>query len=282
MGIHHRAVDWLLPSTKRRPSLLLLGRLEKGRAGWVGQGVHRHRTPARGREARGIGWCNARKASARDEALAAPTRLGCPTIAIRSKSNVRRSWRESSKRSSAPGGWALPPVALRKRAARRVRRSAAAKAITRATRGVTIGVIQMSPYVARNIWRPMLRSELCCVWFRAGRTSACLRAERARWEGVDSDRGVVSATYFRLVWRRNYRGATRRTSRLTRRGCTSRQAQNSSDASSIAVAAESRSPPLPPSAALLAFLESLQPAQNMLRRQVPAPCAGAHIRLSAT
>src|ERR1700746_349534 len=43
-----------------------------------------------------------------DEALAAPTRRGFPTVAIRWEASVRRRWRESSKRSSAPVGAGAP------------------------------------------------------------------------------------------------------------------------------------------------------------------------------
>ena len=39
-----------------------------------------------------------------------------------------------------------------------------------------IGTIEMSPYVERNIWRPMVRRELCCADPRAGSLTAVGRA----------------------------------------------------------------------------------------------------------
>jgi hypothetical protein len=129
---------------------------------------------------------------------------------------------------------------------------------------------------------------LCCARnyvayaSEARRGSGSWRGERALWEGGDPDRWVASATYF--GWFAIATLALRPDHEVARLGgiCTSRPARNSSDVCSIALGADRQVRPLPPPAALLAFLERLRPAGNMSRQQGRIPCNGAHIRPRAT
>ena len=131
------------------------------------------------------------------------------------------------------------------------------------------------PPSGRSHWRPMLRSELCCVWVleHEGHPTACVPNAPCA-EGDEFDRCLVSATYFRLVCdhatitlRLDHEsldstnmyveaGTELRRCVLHRIGRQNRQAR-----------------PLAPRAALLAFLESLQSTQTMLRPQARSPAA---------
>ena len=70
--------------------------------------LHMHHRPRAASSRRQARLWVAREASARDEALAAPTRRGPPTSAIRWRRASGARWRESSKRSSASVGAGAP------------------------------------------------------------------------------------------------------------------------------------------------------------------------------
>ena len=107
----------------------------------------------------------------------------------------------------------------------------------------TTGLIEMSPYVARNIWRPMLRPKLCYVWVleRYGGPAACvLSAPFGEGGGCRSRRRERNISRAGLPSRLSRCGPPR--VRSTRRTCKPTPARNSMNACSNALSRRSAKP----------------------------------------
>jgi hypothetical protein len=154
------------------------------------------------------------------------------------------------------------------------------KALTQRRHGRTT---QSSPYVARNMWRPMLRPELCCDWVleRYG-DPGWLRAERAIW-GV---RRCRSRRRDRNISRAGLPSRLSRCGRPVVRSTRRTYADTGTELNECVI--ERTEPPNrqawrchhqpPRSHSSRAF----KPSENMLRRQARSPTPATHARPRAT